>query len=155
MRRVAIIFLQVFTVMMALGVLSFLIWEPQVEGRNIGKTWVEIYFQDPFLVFVYLGSLPFFTGAYHALRLLSLVGAGKAFDLTAVGAVRRIKHMALLTMALAFMGQVIIFFTTSDDRAGGMAMGMIIHVVSALLIAATTVLESILHQGILKINEQE
>jgi len=36
-------------VLIGVGVLAGLLWEPQIEGRNVNATQFEIYFKDPFL----------------------------------------------------------------------------------------------------------
>lgn len=59
MKRGSIIFLQVVVVLIGIGALILLLWEPRIEGRNVNATNFEIYFKDPFLVLVYIGSIPF------------------------------------------------------------------------------------------------
>jgi len=54
------IFFQIGTIFVGMGAVMFLIWEPQVEGRNINASLSEIYFQDSFLAYVYIASLPYF-----------------------------------------------------------------------------------------------
>jgi hypothetical protein len=49
MKRASTIFLQAVLVLLGIGVLALLLWEPQVEGRNVNATQFEIYFRDPFL----------------------------------------------------------------------------------------------------------
>src|SRR5436190_21292848 len=47
MKRGSTIFLQVVIALLGVGVLALLLWEPQVEGRNVNATQFEIYFKDP------------------------------------------------------------------------------------------------------------
>ena len=54
------IFLQVVIVLIGIGVLALMLWEPQIEGRNAHATLFEIYFQDPFLAYAYIASTSFF-----------------------------------------------------------------------------------------------
>jgi hypothetical protein len=137
---VATYFLQFLTWLFGIGILAFLIWEPQVEGRNVGKVWFEIYFQDPFLAFVYVGSIPCFIGILRGIKFLGRVRNGKVFSSKVVRDIKVIRQMALLTMGLAFIGQGILLLNNSDDRAGGMAIGMFIHFLALLVIAVTTVI---------------
>ncbi|MFM1877722.1 MAG: hypothetical protein RLZZ241_588 [Bacteroidota bacterium] len=146
MIRPAILFLKFVLLLLAIGVLCFLIWEPQVEGRNIGKDWIEIYFQDPFLAFVYLGSIPFFAGVYKGYQILGWIRAGSHSTPKVQKALRSISKFTLLTMGLAFIGQVYILINESDDRVGGIAMGMLIHFFSAIVLAISVVLNEILKQ---------
>ena len=70
MKRGATIFLQVIVVALGIGAVALLLWEPHIEGRNAHATNFEIYFKDPFLVLVYIGSIPFFAALYQAFKLL-------------------------------------------------------------------------------------
>jgi hypothetical protein len=47
-------FLQVAIVLMGIGTLGLMLWEPHLEGRNAHATTFEIYFKDPFLAYVYM-----------------------------------------------------------------------------------------------------
>jgi len=90
-------FLQAVTVLMGIGALAFLLWEPHLEGRNAHATPFEIYFEDPFLAYVYFGSIPFFVGLYQAIKVLGYAGQDKVFSQAAVTAVRTMKHCAFIT----------------------------------------------------------
>lgn len=46
------LFVQVVLVLMGIGTLGLLLWEPHLEGRNAQATTFEIYFNDPFLAYV-------------------------------------------------------------------------------------------------------
>ena len=59
MKRGSTIFVQVVIALLGVGVLALLLWEPQVEGRNVNATLFEIYFKDPFLAYI-LGLRPIF-----------------------------------------------------------------------------------------------
>ena len=48
MKRIPTIFLQVVIVLIGIVVLALMLWEPQIEGRNVHTTQFEIYFNDPF-----------------------------------------------------------------------------------------------------------
>ena len=84
MTRGSILFLRAVLLLVGVGVLAGLLWEPQVEGRNVHADQFTIYFRDPFLAYVYLGSLPFFFGLYQAFKFLGYVGQGRAFSPAAV-----------------------------------------------------------------------
>lgn len=49
-------------VLFGVAALTFLLWEPHLEGRNVHATVYQIYFNDPFLAYAYIASLPFFLG---------------------------------------------------------------------------------------------
>ena len=70
MKRSSTIFLQVVIVLIGIGALALLLWEPHIEGRNAHATLFEIYFKDPFLAYAYIASIPFFVALYQAFKLL-------------------------------------------------------------------------------------
>ena len=74
MKKSSTIFLRVVIVLIGIGALALLLWEPHIEGRNAHATLSQIYFHDPFLALVYLGSIPFFVALYKAFKVLGYVG---------------------------------------------------------------------------------
>ncbi|HMQ01953.1 MAG TPA: DUF2975 domain-containing protein, partial [Candidatus Doudnabacteria bacterium] len=80
MKKISTVFLQIIIVALGIGVLAALLVEPHFEGRNVNATFFEIYFKDPFLAYVYLGSIPFFVGLYQAIKLLGYAGQNKIFS---------------------------------------------------------------------------
>ena len=150
MKRVTTSFLQVVTVLLGIGVLGALLWEPQVEGVNVHRTQFEIYFKDPFLAYIYLAFVPFFVGLYQAFKLLGLAGRNEMFSPRSVRALRIIKYCALTTaiMILGAVSFLFIFVRGKDDIAGGVAMGLFIIFVSAVIATAATVFERILQNAV-------
>ena len=69
MKRGFTIFIQALILLLGVGVLALLLWEPQVEGRNVHATLFEIYFKDPFLAYIYLAFVPFFVGLTRAFKI--------------------------------------------------------------------------------------
>src|SRR5690242_19336871 len=98
MRSGAIWFLRGVVALFGLGVLAFLLAEPHFEGRNAGASVSTIYFRDPFLAYVYVGSVPFFFGLFQAIRLLGLAGSQRQFSPAALRSVRTIKFCALVVL---------------------------------------------------------
>jgi hypothetical protein len=86
MKRGSTIFLQVVIVLIGIGVLAFLLWEPHVEGRNVNATLFEIYFKDPFLAYIYLAFVPFFIGLYQAFKILGYAERTQIFSQRSVRA---------------------------------------------------------------------
>jgi hypothetical protein len=46
-----------------------MLWEPHVEGVNAHATLFEKYF-NPFVVYAYVASIPFFVALYQAFKVL-------------------------------------------------------------------------------------
>ena len=61
-------------VLIGLGALVLMLWEPHLEGRNAKATPFQIYFNDPFLAYAYLASIAFFVALYQAFKLLGYIG---------------------------------------------------------------------------------
>src|SRR6266550_288852 len=100
MRKGSTIFLQVVIVLIGIGSLALLLWEPHIEGRNAHATLFQIYFNDPFLAYAYTASIAFFVALYQAFTLLGYIGQNKVFSLNSVRALRTIKHCAIALVAM-------------------------------------------------------
>jgi hypothetical protein len=143
MRRGSTIVLQSLILLFGIGILALLLWEPQVEGRNVHATQFEIYFKDPFLAYIYLAFVPFFVGLYQAFKILRYARRNEIFSPPSVRALRIIKYCALTT-AIFIVGAeayIFIFVRGTDDVAGGVMMGAFIIFVSAIIATAAAVFE--------------
>ena len=148
MTRGSILFLRAVILLVGVAVLAGLLWEPQVEGRNVNADQVTIYFRDPFLAYVYVGSLPFFFGLYQGFKLLGYVDQGQAFSPGGVEALRRIKYCALAVIGFIIGGEVYIVLGVSDDHAGGVAMGLLMSFACVVTAAVAAVLERVLRSAV-------
>jgi len=150
MKRFSTVFLQVVIVLLGIGVLAALLWEPQVEGRNVHATQFEIYFTDPFLAYIYLAFVPFFVGLYQVFKLLGYARRDEIFAPRSVRALRILKYCGITT-ALFIVGAeayIFIFVRGTDDVAGGVMMGAFIIFVSAVIATAAAVFERILQNAV-------
>jgi len=144
------ILLQVVITLLGVGVLVLLLWEPQVEGRNVNATQFEIYFKDPFLAYIYLAFVPFFVSLSQAFKIVGYARRNELFLQHSVRALRIIKYCELTT-AILFLGAVAylsIFIRGKDDIAGGVAMGGFIILVSAIIATTAAVFERILQNAV-------
>src|SRR2546421_11440523 len=94
MKRSSTAFLQIVIVLIGIGALAFMLWEPHVEGVNSHATLFEKYF-NLFVAYVYIGSIPFFVALYQAFKLLGYTGRNEIFSQRSVQALRTIKYCAL------------------------------------------------------------
>jgi hypothetical protein len=148
MKRSSTIFLQVVIVLIGIGALALLLWEPHIEGRNAHATLFEIYFKDPFLALVYIGSIPFFMALYQAFKVLGYAGQNKVFSQAAVKALRTIKYCAIAIIGFVAIEEIFIMFGDSDDRAGGVFMGILITFGSIVIATAAAMFERILQNAV-------
>ena len=144
----ATVFLRVVLVLIGIGTLALLLWEPHLEGRNAHATVFEIYFKDPFLAYAYVAAIPFFVGLYQAFKVLGYAGRNKEFSPPAVRSVRTIKYCAIAIVGFVAIGEVIIISGESDDHAGGVMMGVFISFAAIVVASATAVLERALQNAV-------
>src|ERR1700730_15955104 len=109
MKRSLTIFLQVVTGLLGVGVLAFLLWEPNLEGRNVNATLFEIYFKDPFLAYLYLAFVPFFVGLYQGFKILGYARRDEIFLQHSVRALQIIKYCALTTAIFILGAEAYLF----------------------------------------------
>src|SRR5881409_1274144 len=122
MKRSSTIFLQVVVVLIGIGALAIMLWEPHIEGRNAHATPFEIYFKDPFLAYAYIASIPFFVALYQAFKVLGYAGQNKVFSQEAVKALRTIKYCALAIIGFVAVSVIFMMFGDRDDRPAGVFM---------------------------------
>jgi hypothetical protein len=125
-----------------------MLWEPHIEGRNAHATLFEIYFKDPFLAYAYLASTPFFVALYQAFKLLGYIKQNKAFSQATVKALRTIKFCALAVIGFVAVGELFIMAGNSDDRAGGIFIGILITFGSIVVATAAATFERILQNAV-------
>jgi len=142
------IFLQAVIVLIGIGALALMLWEPHIEGRNAHATLFEIYFKDPFLAYAYLASTPFFVALYQAFKLLGYIKQNKAFSQATVKALRTIKFCALAVIGFVAVGELFIMAGNSDDRAGGIFIGILITFGSIVVATAAATFERILQNAV-------
>ncbi|HKS54669.1 MAG TPA: DUF2975 domain-containing protein [Steroidobacteraceae bacterium] len=147
MKYGATVFLRVVLVLIGIGALAFLLIEPHFEGRNAHATLFAIYFKDPFLAYAYVAAISFFAGLYHAFKVLTYAGRNEEFSAAAVKSVRTIKYCAIALIGFVVGGEVFIMLGESDDRAGGVFMGVLIFCGAIVVATAMAILERILQNA--------
>ena len=151
MKRGSTIFLQLVVVLIGIGALALLLWEPHIEGRNQHATLFEIYFQDPFLALVYAGSIPFFIALYQAFQALGYVGQNKVFSPEVVKALRTIKYCALAIIGFVVVEEIVILLMNNRDSENPGApifMGILITFPSIVVATAAAMFERILQNAV-------
>ncbi len=141
MKPYSIIFLQIGIVLIGIGALAFLLGEPHFEGRNVNATLFEIYFKDPFLAYAYIASSPFFMVLYQVFRVLGYVRKNETSSPTVMKALRTIRYCAIAMIGFVVGGEVFIMLGESDDRAGGVFMGILVTLGSIVIATAATIFE--------------
>ncbi len=149
MKRSSTIFLQIVIVLIGIGALALLLWEPHIEGRNAHATLFEIYFKDPFLAYAYIASIPFFVALYQAFKVLGYAGQNKVFSQAAVKALRTIKYCAIAIIGFVAVSEIFIMMHgDKDDRPAGVFMGILITFGSIVIATAAAMFERILQNAV-------
>jgi hypothetical protein len=143
MRRIIVVFLQIVVVLIGIGMLTLLLWEPHLEGRNVHATLFQIYFNDPFLAYIYLAFIPFFVGLYQVLKLLGYVGLHQKYSPASMNALRTIKRCAFVMAGFITGAEAWLFIYQrgKEDIAGGVAIGLLIIFFSIAVATTALVLE--------------
>lgn len=150
LKKGSTIFLQVVIMLIGIGALALLLWEPHIEGRNANASLFEIYFKDPFLAYVYLASIAFFIALSQTFRLLGYIRHNEIFSQRSVKALRTIKYCAMTIIAF-IMGAEAYFFIVQrgkEDIAGGVMLGLLLIFVSVIIVAAAAVFERIVQKAV-------
>ena len=148
MKHGSTLFLKVVILFLAIGVFAWLLWFPQTEGRAAHLDLISIY-TDPFIIYGYIASIPFFVGLYQAFKLLNLIDANKAFSQKAVNTLKNMKFAALSLFGFIALGVFYIrFFAHGDDPAGPSALGAIISFASIIIATAAAVFQKLLQNAV-------
>lgn len=149
MKKTSITFLQIVISLIGIAVAALMLIEPHFEGVNANAKFFEVYL-DPFIAFVYLGSIPFFVALYNAVKLLGYAGQNKIFSQASVNALRTIKLCAFIIAGaiLAVDIYIRLAVTGNDDPAGALMLGMISIFTSIVIGTAAAVFERILQNAV-------
>jgi len=139
-KRASTFFLKVILCLIAIGALASMIWFPQAEGRAVHLGLISIY-TDPFILYLYVASIPFFWGLWQAFKLANLIDANKTFSQGAIHTLKNIKFASL--SLIGFIAGAILyirFFVQGDDPAGPTMLGISMILAFGLIAIAATVL---------------
>jgi len=151
MKRTTLIFLQSLIIIFGIVILSFLIRVPLTEGRAVNLDLYHIY-TDPFILFGYIASIPFFIALYKGFKILGYYGQNKIFSLIAVRELKIIKYCAILFSILILSAGIfiILFHNVEDDPAGFISLCILTTFLSIVVAGIAGVLEKKLRKGIIQ-----
>lgn len=128
--------LQAGIVAIGIAALSFMLWEPHLEGRNAHASLYQVYFNDPFLAYAYIGSIPFFVALYQIGKLIGYARQNKQVSQEALKSLGIIKYCAFITAAVVVSADVYVRIAaniSNDDPAGFLMLGMIATLASVVV----------------------
>ncbi len=149
MNKGSTLFLKVVILLIAVGVFAGMLWFPKTEGRAANLDLVSIY-ADPFIIYIYIGSTPFFVGLYQAFKLLNLIDSNKAFSQAAVNSLKSMKFASLSLIGFIVAAILYIRFmaTGDDDPAGPTMIGILVSFAAAIIATAAAVFQKLLQNAV-------
>lgn len=148
MKKVSTLFLRFVICLIAIGVLTWLVWFPQLEGRATNLDLISIY-KDPFIIYTYIGSIPFFVALYQAFMLLGYVDSNQVFSLSSVNAVKNIKYCAIAFSGFIVLGILYIrLFIKGEDSAGVTSLSIFIIFASIVIATLFAVFQKLLQNAV-------
>jgi hypothetical protein len=144
------LFLKTALFLIAIIVLIGMIWFPQTEGRAAHLDLLGIY-ADPFIIYLYIASIPFFIAIHQAFKLLGYIEQDQVFSQISVIALRNIKNCVIVFIGFVTLAILYIFImskTTTDDGAGPIALGLVIIFASAVIAVAAAVFQKLLQKAV-------
>src|SRR6476620_7683771 len=148
MKRSSTFFLKVVILLIAIVALAGMVWFPQTEGRATHLDLISIY-TDPFIIYGYIASIPFFVGLYQAFKLLNFIDANEAFSQGAVNTLKNMKFASLSLIGFIALAVLYIrFFAQGDDPAVPTALGIVISFASIVIATAAAVFQRLLQHAV-------
>lgn len=148
MKKGSTLFLRFVLSLIAIVSLAGLVWFPQTEGRAAHLDLVSMY-TDPFVIYIYIASTPFFVGLYQAFKLLNLIDAHKAFSHDAVDTLKNMKLASLSLIGFIIVALLYIrFFVQGDDSAGPTMLGILASFAIAVVATASAVFQKLLQHAV-------
>lgn len=154
MKRSFVQFLKLAILFIGFFVLAVMIRFPQTEGRASNLDLVSIY-SDPFIIYIYIATIPFFAGLYQAFKLVSYIGRNQIFSKYTINTLKNIRNCALILTAfiIGAAAFIILTFKTTipdDDPAGFIALCIFTTIASGSIALASSIFATLLQKKVRK-----
>ena len=148
MKSSSTLFLKLVILLIGIATFCGMIYFPQTEGRAANLDLISIY-ADPFILYIYIGSTPFFFGLYQAFKLLNLIDANKAFSQDAVNILKNMKLASLSLIGFIMLALLFIRFAAQgDDPAGPTMLGILASLAVAVVGTAAAIFQKLLQNAV-------
>lgn len=143
MKKGGIYLLQSAVILFGFVILAALIKLPLTEGRAVNLDLFHIY-TDPFILYGYATSIPFFLALFMAFKLLKYIGQSQLYSLDAIAAVMNIRYCVIVFSIFTFTAGVLIliFHDQEDDSAGFIFLCIITILLSIFVATIASLLEN-------------
>jgi hypothetical protein len=134
MKSTKIRFLKSLIIVLGFIILTALIRLPLTEGRAVNLDLYHIY-ADPFILFGYVASIPFFIALYKGFKIIGYIGDDKIVYLNVVKELKIIKYCAILFSIFIIAAGIFIllFHNKEDDPAGFIALCIVTTFLSIVI----------------------
>ena len=149
MKRSFIILLQSFILIFGLLIITVLIRLPLSEGRAAHLDLFHIY-ADPFILYGYLASIPFFIGLYQGFKILGYTRQHKLFTFNTISALKILNYCAVI-FGILIIGAglfIILFHSKEDDPAGFIALCILTTFSSIIVVTVARLFQRKLQKAI-------
>ena len=147
-KRGTTLFLKIVILLIAVVALAAMIRFPQTEGRAANLDLLHIY-ADPFILYGYVASIPFFFALYQAFKLLGYADSDQVFSQSAVKAVKNIRYCAIALIGFIVLGLLYIrLFVHGDDPAGPTGLGIVAIFACIVVATGAAVVERLLQNAV-------
>jgi len=148
MKKGSTIFLKFVLIIITILAITLLLWIPQNEGKAANLNLLDIY-TDPFVIYIYISSIPLFIGVYQAFKLLNLIDSNKAFTQKAVNTLRNMKLASISLIGFIILALLYIrFFVNGDDVAGPTMLGTCMILAFTVIATATSVFQKLFQNAV-------
>lgn len=146
-KKQSILLLQTIIVLIGIAALVVLIRFPLTEGRAVNLDLLSVY-ADPFILYGYSASVPFFIGLYKLLRLLGYIGKKELISQSSVSALRSINYCAIAACIFIVIAGIYIriFHNEEEDPAGFLVICLLTGLVSLVVAIAAARFERYLRK---------
>ncbi|MEH7121226.1 DUF2975 domain-containing protein [Neobacillus vireti] len=152
MNRGAIFFLKGVILLIGISVLAMCLFLfPEIASRDTAKYPETAYLQYPFLLSVYLLSIPFFIGLYKGFNLLIYIEKNKTFSALSVRALKAIKRCAIIISASIATGLIFLVVMSAgkgEDITGLISLGFMLTFASSVIATFAGVLQRLVKEVI-------
>ncbi|MEK3981728.1 DUF2975 domain-containing protein [Psychrobacillus sp. FSL K6-2836] len=153
MKRGSTLFLKVAVILMGIPVLAMCLFLlPQIadEANEAAERGSDLAFVVyGILLVMYVSAVPFYFALYQSFNLLSLIDKNQAFSELSVGALKKIKHCAIIISCLYVVALPFVYIMAEVDDAPGLIIIAMIPIFASMVIAFfAAVLQRLLKKAI-------
>jgi len=159
MNRGATFFLKGVILLIGIVALALCIFLfPEVARRDAEAHPETAYLQYPFLLSVYLLSIPFFIALYKGFKLLIYIDKNKVFSELSVRALKVIKRCAITLSAFIVAGIIFVILLSAgkgEDITGFISLGFMLTFASIVIATFAGILQRLVNEVVDIISEND